>query len=156
LANLQNDLNEFVALLLSEKVEFVVVGGHAVAFHGHPRYTGDIDFLVRPVPANAQNVLVALRKFGFGSLGLSLDDFTSEGQIVQLGLPPNRIDLLTSISGVSFETVWESRILGQLGGHEVPFIGFDALITNKTASDRAKDRADIEVLKSIVTAMRKG
>lgn len=155
MANLQSDLNEFVALLNSWKVEYLVVGGYAVAFHGHPRFTGDIDFLVRATPDNAQRLLDVLREFGFGSLNLTLEDLTTEGRVVQLGRPPNRIDLLTRISGVTFEEAWAGRISGNLGAHRVDFLGWDALIQNKTVTGRDKDRADVTKLLSIA-ASRKG
>lgn len=155
MANLQSDLNEFVALLNSWKVEYLVVGGYAVAFHGHPRFTGDIDFLVRATPDNAQRLLDVLREFGFRSLNLTLEDLTTEGRVVQLGRPPNRIDLLTRISGVTFEEAWAGRISGNLGAHRVDFLGWDALIQNKTVTGRDKDRADVTKLLSIA-ASRKG
>lgn len=155
MANLQSDLNEFVTLLNSRKVEYLVVGGYAVAFHGHPRFTGDIDFLVRATPENAQRLLDVLHEFGFGSLNLCLEDLTTEGRVVQLGRPPNRIDLLTRISGVTFEEAWAGRVGGSLGAHRVDFLGWDALIQNKTATGRDKDRADVTKLLSIA-ASRKG
>ncbi len=104
---LQQDLREFVALLNSHRVDFLVVGGHAVAFHGHPRFTGDIDFLIRPSLQNATQVLNAF------DLSLSVEDFVKPGNVVQLGRPPNRIDLLTSFSGVEFEDAWSSRASGK-------------------------------------------
>lgn len=143
---LSDDLSAFVGLLNEHEVEYVVVGGHAVAFHGYPRYTGDIDFLVRPEAANAQRIIDVLDAFGFGQAGLQTDDFLDLDAIVQLGRPPNRIDLLTSISGVSFDEVWNGRVAGELDGHAVTFIGRDALIRNKRASGRTKDLADIEEL----------
>lgn len=155
MANLQSDLNEFVALLNSWKVEYLVVGGYAVAFHGHPRFTGDIDFLVRATADNARRLLDVLREFGFGSLNLTLEDLTTEGRVVQLGRPPNRIDLLTRISGVTFEEAWAGRISGNLGANRVDFLGWDALIQNKTVTGRDKDRADVTKLLSIA-ASRKG
>jgi len=155
LAKLQTDLNEFVGLLNSRKVEYVVVGGHAVAFHGHPRLTGDVDFFVRPTRDNAERVLGVLSDFGLGDVGLTADDFTVSEKIVQLGYPPNRIDLLTSISGVTFDEVWSSRMRGNLGEHAVDFIGWDALIRNKRASDRDKDRLDVKTLLAI-SSRKKG
>ena len=146
---LQTDLSEFVALLISRKVEFLVVGGHAVAFHGHPRYTGDIDIFVRPTVENGKLVMDALVAFGFGALAISIDDLSKPGRTIQLGRPPNRIDLLTMISGVSFEDAWESRVQGDLGGHCVEYIGLDALIANKKASDRNKDRLNVQQLQRI-------
>jgi hypothetical protein len=100
---LSKDLREFIELLNSNGVEYLVVGGFAVAWHGYPRFTADIDFFLRAAPANAEAVLRTLREFGFGSLPLTAADFTRPDQIVQLGAKPNRIDLLTSISGVEFE-----------------------------------------------------
>src|ERR1700722_13615383 len=105
---LEKDLREFVELLNSRKVEFVVVGAHALAFHGHPRYTGDLDLLVRPTVENARRVVEGLVEFGFGSFGLAEVDFAKPDHVIQLGYPPNRIDLLTSISGATFDEVWQS------------------------------------------------
>ena len=113
---LQRDLKEFIGLLNSLAIDYVIVGGHAVAFHGHPRYTGDIDFLLRPTPANADRLLQALRAFGFSEIGLTSQDLVKPGNVVQIGHPPNRIDLLTSISGVSFDEVWTTRIETELDG----------------------------------------
>ena len=110
MAKLQSDLSEFIALLNSHEVEFVIVGGHAVAYHGHPRVTGDIDFFVRPTPANAERVLAVLNAFDFGNLGISADDLVTPNKVIQLGRPPNRIYILTSISGVDFDSAWRSRV----------------------------------------------
>lgn len=143
---LHSDLREFVELLNSRGVEYVIVGGHAVAFHGHPRFTGDIDFLIAANPDNAARVLGCLAAFGFPDLGLAVDDLLQPGQIVQLGRPPNRIDLLTSISGVAFDEAWRTRVAGTLDGLPVAYLGRDALRANKLASGRAKDLADIEAI----------
>jgi len=149
LAKLQSDLREFIVLLNSHDVEYLIVGGHAVAFHGHPRYTGDIDFLIRSNPANAQQVLSALRAFGFGSMDIAERDLLQTGQIIQLGYPPNRIDILTSISGVNFDSAWESRVETVMDDLPVHLIGWDDLLRNKRASGRQKDLADIEKLLAI-------
>jgi hypothetical protein len=146
---LQQDLREFVELLSSSGVEFIVVGGHAVAFHGYPRFTGDIDFWVRSTPENAERVIAALRAFGFGDVGLSVGDFTRHGSVVQLGRPPNRIDLLTSLSGVDFEEAWESKIAAALDGLPVFFLSLDILLRNKRASGRDKDLVDLKKLQAI-------
>lgn len=151
---LQQDLREFVALLNSHEAEFLVVGGHAVAFHGHPRFTGDIDFLIRPSAENATRVMNVLRAFGFGELTLSVDDFVKPGNVVQLGRPPNRIDLLTSISGVEFEDAWSSRVQATLDGLPVCFLGWQSLIENKQASGRPKDLADVAKLKAVAAVRR--
>jgi len=154
LAHLQSDLSEFIGLLNSLKVEYLVVGGHAVAFHGHPRFTGDIDFFIRTTGENADRVLRVLDAFGFGSLGITAADLTQPERVVQLGRPPNRIDILTSISGVEFESAWASRAPADLDGHAVNFIGIDALLKNKQASGRPRDLADAAKLRAI--AKRKG
>jgi hypothetical protein len=154
LAQLQTDLSEFVGLLNSRNVEYLVVGGHAVAFHGHPRFTGDIDFFINASAENAHRVLEVLAGFGFGDLGITVDDLTAPDRVIQLGRPPNRIDILTTISGVSFAEAWVSRAPGELGGHSVNFLGWDDLIKNKTASGRDKDQLDVKTLLKI--AARKG
>lgn len=154
MAKLQSDLREFIGLLNSHKVEFVVVGGHAVAFHGYPRYTGDIDFFIRTTPENAERVLRVLDDFGFGNLGITKQDLLQEGQVVQLGRPPNRIDLLTSISGVAFEEAWQSRVRTVLDDQSVSFLGFAELLRNKQASGRMKDLGDAEKL--LAVARRRG
>jgi hypothetical protein len=149
---LQKDSREFIELLNSHGVEFLVVGGHAVAFHGHPRFTGDIDFWIRAEIDNATRLLSALRSFGFEQLALTADDFTTPGRIVQLGHPPNRIDLLTSISGVAFEAAWAAREMATLDGLPVFFLGWRSLIDNKLASGRPKDLADVAKLKAVAAA----
>jgi hypothetical protein len=156
LAKLQNDLSEFVTLLNSIGVDYLVVGGHAVAFHGHPRLTGDIDFFVRPTRENGVRIMNVLDQFGFGQLPLQPDDFTTQGRVVQLGRPPNRIDLLTSISGVNFDDAWQERVQGNLDEHPVNFLSFDALIQNKTASARDKDLLDVKKLLAIASRKRGG
>ena len=143
---LQKDLREFIESLNAHGVEYVVVGAYALAFHGVPRYTGDIDILVRPSPDNATRLENVLRSFGFAALGLAAADFLQPDQVVQLGRPPNRIDLLTSLTGIGFDDVWENRVAGSLGGVPVHFIGLDAFARNKRATGRAQDKADLEAL----------
>ena len=143
---LQKDLNEFLELLVSHKVEFLVVGAHAVAFHGHPRLTGDIDFLIRQTAINVENLEMACRAFGFTGEPFVKDEFLKPGQVFQLGRPPNRIDLLTTISGVPSEVAWSNRIAGQLSGNSVFYLSKTDLITNKKSTGRLKDLADVEVL----------
>jgi hypothetical protein len=144
---LNKDLREFVALLNSNGVEYLVVGAFAVAFHGFPRYTADLDLLVRPAAENAERVMRALSEFGFGSLDIQASDLQSPGRVIQLGVQPNRIDLLTAISGVSFDEAWARRSPGKLDGMEVQFIGRDALIRNKESTGRQKDLGDAEELR---------
>ena len=144
--NLQEDLKEFVELLNGLDVRFLVVGAFAVAYHGYPRFTSDIDIFVEKSAENAVLILRAIREFGFGEIGLSKEDFMQADQIVQLGVAPNRIDVMTSISGVNFAEAWSSREMGELGGMSVPFISRDMLKQNKAASGRAQDLADLEHL----------
>ena len=136
-------------LLNSHNVEYVVVGGHAVAFHGHPRYTGDIDFLIRTTPENVSRVIAVLGEFGFGNLGIVEKDLLERGRVLQLGHPPNRIDVLTSISGVDFDSAWEQRVKTLLDDQPVALLGWDELIRNKRAAGRQKDLADLEKLLAI-------
>jgi uncharacterized nucleotidyltransferase DUF6036 len=143
---LPKDFREFIELLNSNHVEYVIVGGYALAFHGAPRYTGDIDILVRCSDANAARLEAAMGAFGFGSLGISAKDFREAGQVVQLGSPPYRIDILTSVSGVDFDEIWDRRVPSQLDGTPVDFIDRDSFIKNKLASGRTKDKADVEAL----------
>jgi len=143
---LQKDLREFIESLNSRRVEYVIVGAHALAFHGHPRLTVDIDFLVRPTSENAQRLLDALSEFGFALDPKEASTFTRAGMVVQLGRIPNRIDLLTSISGVTFDEAWESSLSGQLDGLPVRFLGREALLRNKRASGRSQDVADAETI----------
>ncbi|HVE72139.1 MAG TPA: nucleotidyltransferase [Thermoanaerobaculia bacterium] len=149
MAKLATDLREFIALLNSHGVDYLVVGGHAVAFHGHPRFTGDIDFLIRPTPTNAQRILAALTAFGMGGLGISESDLVESNRVVQLGYPPNRIDLLTSISGVDFDTAWQAHVQTVMDDQPVRVIGWDALLRNKRASGRRQDLADVEKLLAV-------
>jgi glycine cleavage system aminomethyltransferase T len=125
-----------------------VVGAHALAVHGVPRATGDLDIWIRPDPENAQRVWTALLEFGapVEAMRLSLDDLTKLGTVFQMGLPPRRIDLLTEIDGVSFEQAWPSRVIEKIGALEVPFLGREALLQNKRASARPKDLADVDLL----------
>ncbi len=143
---LSKDLREFVECLNSNKVEYLIVGALAVSWHGFSRYSADIDFFLRSTQSNAEHVLQAIRQFGFGSLDISVDDFVTPGRVIQLGHEPNRIDLLTSISGVDFEDAWSTRVAGQIDGLAVNFIGRDALLRNKASTGRAKDRIDLEEL----------
>lgn len=140
------DFSELLKLFADFQVEYVIVGGYALAFHGAPRYTGDLDILLHTTSENARRVVDALQAFGFGDTNLTAEDFAMEGRFVRLGHPPVRIDLLTAISGVSWTDVYENRIMGRYGDVEVPFIGRVEFIINKRASGRLKDLADIEAL----------
>lgn len=144
--NIHKDLREFVELLNSLDVHFLIVGAFALAHHGYPRYTGDIDLFVEKSTENAKRILNALRQFGFVDIGLTEEDFVSKDRVVQLGVAPNRIDILTFLSGVNFEEAWSSREWGEIGGLKAPFISRDMLKQNKLACGRAQDLADLEHL----------
>ena len=143
---IQPDFKELLVLFNEQNVEYLIVGGYALAFHGAPKYTGDLDILVRSDSANAQRILKALTLFGFGLLGLAAVDFETPERAIQLGEPPIRIDLITSITGVSWEEAFSSRVLGNYGDVPVYFLGREPFIRNKRAIGRAKDLADIEAL----------
>ena len=145
--NLQKDIREFVELLLSRKVEFLLVGGYALAFHGAARFTEDIDFLVLVSPENAGKLADLIKDFGFGELGLSKEDFLDPDQVIQLGRAPHRIDLLTGISGVGWDEAWASRIEADFDGFLIPVIGKAALEANKHATGRPQDLADLARLR---------
>ena len=143
---LSSDLREFLELLNSRGVEYVIVGAHSLAFHGHPRYTGDLDILVRATPENAGKLVDLLNQFGFADSGFKESHFTESEQMIQLGRVPNRIDLLTSITGVSTDEALNSRVATDLDGIPVFILSKDALIRNKRAVGRAQDLADLESL----------
>ncbi len=143
---IRNDFKELLELFNKHQVEYLIVGGYALAFHGAPRFTGDIDLYVKPARENAQRILAALDEFGFGSLDLSEDDFTNPGKVVQLGVPPVRIDIITSVSGVSWEKADIGKVSGQYAQTPVCFISREDFIANKRATGRKKDAADIEAL----------
>jgi hypothetical protein len=143
---LHPDWREFIGLLNSHAVEYVIVGAYARAFHGVPRSTGDIDFFVRPSAENSLRLERVLQAFGFGSLGLAAADFQHPGRIIQLGVAPYRIDIITSISAVPFEEAWEDRVPADLDGMPVWFLSRRAYRRNKAAAGRPKDLADLEAL----------
>ena len=143
---LPEDWRAFIESLNSHGVEYVVVGAVALAHHGFPRYTGDLDILVRNSPDNGRRLEAALAKFGFAALGLKAADFEAAYRVIQLGVPPNRIDLLTSLTGVTFDQAWAGRVEAIVGETRMNFIGREALILNKRMTGRAQDKADLEAL----------
>jgi hypothetical protein len=143
---IQKDFKELLELFNVHKVEYIIVGGFALAFHGAPRFTGDIDLLVKPDGKNAQRILAALNDFGFGSLNLGESDFTRQGSVVQLGVPPVRIDIITSLTGVDWDKAQAGKVAGVYGGVATSFLGKKEFILNKKATGRKKDLADIEAL----------
>lgn len=144
--DLNPDFSDMLRYLNAHHVEYLVVGSFALALHGRPRVTGDIDLFVRPSAENGTRVMKALSDFGMTLPGLQAIDFEAPDQIVQLGYPPVRIDLITSISGVSWDDAWRGRVLGELGGQPVHYLGLSEFIANKKASGRPKDLGDIDGL----------
>ena len=144
--DLHKDFEDLCALLNARSVEFLIVGGYAVAFHGAPRFTGDPDLLIRPAAEQVERTFTALRDFGFPAKSLTAADILDRKRILQLGRIPVQIHIMTSISGVEWEDAWASRMQGVYGDTPVFFIGRSALFANKRAAGRAKDLADIEAL----------
>jgi hypothetical protein len=149
--DLPEDFVDFVQCLREEQCDFVIVGAHAIAAHGAPRATGDLDVFVRPDSTNAARVLRALVRFGapVAAHGVTADDFTAPGTVYQIGLPPNRIDVITEISDVTFDEAIRDVVVGHLGPEVVRCIGLDALIRNKRAAGRPKDVADVATLEEL-------
>ena len=137
---------EFLALLNRHKVRYCIIGSYALAFHAKPRYTKDLDILVEASKKNADRLIRVLKEFGFGSLDLSVSDFTEENNIIQLGYEPVRIDILTSIEGLAFSDIWTSRVRGPYGEQTVNYIDRQNLIKSKQLSNRTQDKADLELL----------
>jgi hypothetical protein len=142
----QQDFRDLLALFNKHGIDYIVVGGYALGFYGAPRYTGDLDILVMPDPANAKRIMQALDEFGFGSAGLTAADFEQEGKVMQLGFPPVRVDILTSLTGVTWEQAKSGRVEGPFGDVKVHFIGRYEFIANKRALGRKKDLADLEAI----------
>lgn len=143
----EKDFIEFIEFLNKYDVEYMVVGAHALAFHGRPRHTGDLDIWINPSTENAEKMLKVIKDFGFASLGLKKEDFLNDNYVTQLGYPPLRIDILNAISGVEFEEAYIKRINTDFDGLTINFINIDDFITNKEASGRKKDLGDIAALK---------
>ena len=144
--NLNPDFLDFITLLGQRSVEYVIVGGYAVGFHGFPRYTGDIDFFVSINEENAEKLLQVLDDFGFGGIGIEREDFLKPSFVVEIGREPRKIQILTGIDGVSFQECLQSAVECEYLERKLRFIGFDALLRNKKASGRPKDLIDVEAL----------
>lgn len=142
----QQDFRDLLALFNAHKVDYIIVGAHALAYHGAPRYTGDMDIFVRPDPNNARRILSALNEFGFGSLDVTVEDLALPDKVVQLGITPVRVDIMTSITGVSWEDAKAGRVSGTYGGLKVYYIGKKEFVLNKRAIGRKKDLADLEAV----------
>jgi len=142
----QPDFRDLLELFNRHQVEFMLVGGYALAFHGVPRYTGDMDVFVRVSAKNAMRIMAALNEFGFGAAGLTTEDFLKENMVVQLGVPPVRVDIVTSLTGISWEEAYSNKVQGKYGNVPVFYIGRQEFISNKKATGRHKDLADLEAL----------
>jgi hypothetical protein len=145
---MNRDFAEMLAALSAAGADYLIVGAHALAVHGYPRATGDLDIWVRPSAENAQRVWAALEQFQAPLTEISRDDLAHEDVVFQIGVAPCRIDILTSVSGVEFETAWSHRIVREVEGTPLPFIGRDDLIANKRACGRPRDLADLAWLES--------
>lgn len=143
---LNPDFRDMLSAFDAENVEYLIVGAYALAAHGIPRATGDLDFWIRRVAPNAERVLRALEVFGAPTSDLSVEDLLTPNLVFQIGVEPSRIDILTAIDGVEFDDAWPRRLTGRIGDVEVPTIGIQELIANKRAAGRKQDLADIEQL----------
>jgi len=148
MTQLPQDFKEFLKLLNSHEVKYLLIGGHAVSYHGYPRSTADMDLWIAIEPQNAEKVVAVLKEFGFDVPELKLDLFLDEDKVIRMGLPPLRIEILTSISGVSFDECYSERIFDTIDGVEVNIISLKHLKINKKASGRFKDLDDLEHLGS--------
>lgn len=142
------DFSEFLQLLNSHKVRYLIIGGYAVAFHGHPRFTKDLDVWLDASVANAKRVIAVLNDFGFASMGMTVEDFVQSDKIIQLGFPPVRIDLLIGIRSLSFRKAYANRVVADSNGVAVNFISLEGLLESKRKAGRPQDIADIEQLGS--------
>jgi len=144
--NIQQDFKELLALLEKHHVEYMIVGGYAVAFHGFPRFTKDIDIFFELSDANIKSIIDALVDFGFPRDSLENILFNKDDNIVTFGIAPVRVDFLNSIDGVVFSDAKKSRVRGRYGDIDVYFIGKECLLKNKSSTKRTKDKADVEEL----------
>ena len=146
------DYEEFVESLNASGARYLIIGAHAVAFHARPRATKDLDLFIEPTPGNAERVLAAIRSFLGSDLGLTVEDLTTPGSIVQLGVAPSRIDLLSRLAGLQdFASAWSSRIDARFGDVEAHYLSLDDLIQEKESAGRDQDRADLRSLRRVRT-----
>ena len=143
---MNRDFIEMLSALSEAGAEFLIVGAHALAAHGTPRATGDLDIWINPTSENATRVMAALHAFGAPLADLSIHDLTTPGTVFQIGMVPCRVDLLTTISGVEFDEAWTRRLRIDIEGIEVPVLGRSDFVANKRASGRPKDRSDLDLL----------
>lgn len=152
----EQDFIDFIQLMNQHRVKYLVVGAHALSFHGRPRYTGDLDIWIKPDNDNAIKMVKVIDDFGFGALGLSKEDFLREDYVTQLGYPPLRIDILNTISGVDFDEAYQSKVEAETDSLKIPFISASDFIKNKRATGRPKDLGDIEALQQGEKRYRNG
>jgi len=141
------DFRDFIELLNEHQVDYMIIGAHALAYHGRPRHTGDLDIWIKPSIENASKMIIVLNGFGFGSLGLTEQDFLKDNYVTQLGYPPLRIDILNAISGVEFDEAYINKVEGDVDGLKINFINVEEFIKNKEATGRQKDLGDIASLR---------
>lgn len=142
----EKDYEEFLRLLNKHRVKYLIIGSFAVAFYAKPRYTKDLDILVEPSMENGKRILKALSEFGFGALDITEKDFSKQGNIIQLGYEPVRIDIINALEGKNFSSVWGNRKPGEYGNEKVSFIGLEDLIKIKRTSKRKMDKLDLDIL----------
>ena len=150
-SHFSEDVQELIRLFQELEVRFLVIGGEAVIFHGYPRYTGDVDFHYDPDLENANRLFAALLDFWGGDVpGIqAAEELTEEGLVLQFGRPPNRVDLLSRVSGVDFDVAWERRVKAVMNDKELPYLSLQDLISAKEAAGRPKDQQDLVYLKSL-------
>ena len=146
--HLNSDFRDFIKLLNTHRVKYLLIGAFVRAFYGRPRYTGDMDFFIESSSENAAAMFLVITEFGFGETGLNRQDFITADQTIQLGSEPRRIDILTGITGVRFEDAWNNRVTADIDGLSVNILHRDDYIKNKKALGRHKDLADIEEIMS--------
>jgi len=147
---INQDYKDMLLALSEENVEFMLVGGYALAAHGHPRFTFDIDFFVMVSPDNAKAVMRALKRFGAPLMGVTEADFEKKGEVFQIGVPPVRIDIITDISGVPFEEAYPRALITEWEGVKIRVISLQDLLVNKRASGRPKDLLDAQLLERLI------
>lgn len=146
---LSKDLREFIRLVNKNEVRYLIVGAWALAHYAKPRYTADLDVFISRDKANAAKMLAALHDFGFADVGITEGDLLQSDRVIQLGYEPNRIDILTGITGVKFKDAWGKKVQGTISGERTYFIGREDLIVNKRATGREQDIVDANLLENI-------
>lgn len=146
---IEKDFKEFFELLNKNDVQYLIVGGFAYSFYAEPRYTKDIDIFISTANQNPQKIIKSIEEFGFKNIGLIVEDFKKENNVIQLGYPPIRIDILTTLTGLTFQSAWINKIEGHYGKTKVYFISIDDLIQNKKITGRDQDLVDIKYLEKI-------